>query len=250
MFSFFFKRSTVTLDCFTNLPYVYDFAKIDKAVKFIPDWWKNTPRTVEGKEHGTIKNCPGFIDYYATGIVMPSWFETNITIHSKNDPEERWYSFQSSNNDFDVSKSHAPYQFENFAGFDGKNIKIETPWVLKTKQKVDFLVTQPTWNHRDMLTHFSVLPAVVNYKYQHFTNINMFVINKDEERVLNIPPLMPMIMLHPLTDKKVEIKTHLVDDREWNRLTGVYNLIIRDDEGYKKKKEIYKKVSKCPFHRG
>jgi hypothetical protein len=250
---FFFKRKDVVLDCFTKLPYVYDYAKIDYATKYIPEWWKNTPKTVEGKgSRGTIKNCVAFIEYYKRGIVMPSWFEMELTIHELGRADDHWYTYTRSTSDADIDSSHTPWQFANFAGDDGKNIKFQSPWGFKTKDEIYFSVQQPTWNLRPLLHHVNILPAVVNYKYQHFTHVNMFITNREREQEFTIKPLTPLLMLHPLTERNVVVKTHLVDDKEWNRQFGVYNLMIADNRGYQKKKEVYTTLEnqkKCPFHR-
>lgn len=248
---FFFKKKQIVLDCFTKIPYVYDHAKIDHAIKYVPEWWKKTPKLIEGKESGTVKNCIGFIDYYKKGFVMPSWFELNLTIHKHNDPENRWYSFTGSNDDVDLERSHAPYQFEGFAGFDGKNIKINSPWGFKTKDEIYFTATQPTWNMRANLEQLTLLPAVVNFKYQNFLNVNYFVTNREYEQHCSIKPLTPLIMLHPMSDRKITVKNHLVSEKEWDRLFGIYNLVIKDENDYQKKKELHEtieKQKKCPFH--
>jgi hypothetical protein len=247
---FFFKKKNIVLDCFTKLPYAYDYAKVDHAIKYIPDWWSKTPKQVPDKEFGTIKNCIGVLDYYKRGIVIPSWFEMELTIHTLNNPGDTWYSWKGSNDDISTEGSHAPYQFEGFAQHDGKNVKIANPWGFKTKEEIYFTATQPTWNLRPLLNNVTILPAVVNYKIQHFTHINMFVINKEKDQTCIIPPLTPLMMLHPMTERNVIIKHHLLTEKEWDREFGLYNLFMKDDRRYQKKKKIHEFLDKqgtCPF---
>jgi hypothetical protein len=257
MKNFFFKKQEIVLDCFTHIPYVYDHAKVNYGSKFIPEWWKETPPTVigDGKETGTIKNCIGFIDFYKKGIIIPSWFEIDLTIWEKNHPENHWYSIQSSNEHVSTTYSHAPYQFEGFANQTGKNIKLASPWAFKTKEDIFFSWTQPTWNMRPFLNDLFLLPAVVNYKYQHTTNINYMVDNYEYARTVTIPALTPLVILHPLTEKKVIIKNHLISEKEHNRMFGIEKLaLIRNtkdmNQGYNKRKDLLIKsedLSKCPF---
>lgn len=257
MTNFFFKKQEIVLDCFTHVSFVYDHAKINYGSKFIPQWWKDTPPTVIGddKEIGTIKNCVGFIDFYKRGIVIPSWFEMDLTIYEKNHAENRWCSYTSSNQDVSMSFSHAPYQFQGFANDSGKNIKFTSPWAFKMKEDIFFTWTQPTWNLRSLLNDLFLLPAVVNYKYQHTTNINYMVDNFDYARTVHIPALTPLAILHPMTEKKVLIKNHLVSEQEYNRIFGIEKLaLIRDpkdmNQGYNKRKALVdrsEELAKCPY---
>ena len=120
----FFKKNKVVVDCFTNIPAVYDNCKINYGAHYFPDWWKETPKYIDN--NNTIKSCRGFIDYYKTGLVIPSWFEADIHVFGKNDPEHRQFSIKYSNNYVDVSKSHDSIQFLNFAKDTGRNIKIKS----------------------------------------------------------------------------------------------------------------------------
>jgi hypothetical protein len=238
MFNFFRKEKKIILDCFTKITEIYEYAKIDSAARYIPQWWKDTPRDRNDVDRGTIKNCVAFRDYYAKGIVIPSWFEMNLTIYEQNNIENKWFDWESSNKFVNTDRSHHPAQFEKFAQSDGKNLKLHNPWGFKTKENIFFTATQPTWNLRDQLEYLSILPAIVNFKYQHFCNINFFILNKDKVGFCNIPALTPLVILHPLTEKKVIVKNHLISEREWNKIFGIYNFIIKDNHGYAKKKRL------------
>lgn len=224
MINFFFKKEKIVLDCFTYLPYVYDFAKIDSAIKFIPDWWKKTPKFVENQPKPTIKSCPGFVDLYKKGIVIPSWFELEMKIYEQGNKNN--YSWFSSNQEFTDRDSHEAYQFEGFCKSNGQNFKITSPWAFKTKENISFVWNQPVWNQRDSLLNFSLLPATINYKYQHGTNINYLIVNGESEKTFKIPALTPLVMMHGLTEKTIEVKNHLVTEKEWERLFGIKKLML------------------------
>lgn len=249
----FFKKEKIVLDCFTCIPSVYDNAKIKNGSNYFPDWWKSTPRTFENRN--TIKSCRGFIDYFRDGIVIPSWFEADIHVYPFNDPEQRSFRVQYSNNYVDLSASHDNVQFMDFAKHNGRNIKIKSPWAFKTKADINFLWTQPTWHMRNNFNKISVLPAVVNFKYQHHTHINFFLELGESEYTVNLPPITPLVMIHPMTEKKVEIKTHLVDEKEFNRVFSTEDLILNRDlqdesKEYERKKQLKDKIEKierCPF---
>lgn len=256
MFSIFKKRQEITLDCFTTLPHAYDHAKISTGGKFFPDWWQKTGKITqdsEGNDWGTIKSCRGFIDLYKHSVIIPSWFSLQATIFSKS--QGMGFHLHFSDEDLNIKHSHGPFQFKGFAKDTGQNIKFTSPWAFKTKEDVHWTWTQPTWNMEELIFSYSVLPAVVNYKYQHNTNINLFVEARNEEYTFFIPPLTPLVMLHPLTDKKIKIENHLVDEKEYNRIFGIEKLLLRrnlHDEAneYNLKKTLVNKsesLNKCPF---
>jgi hypothetical protein len=254
MFDFFIKKKEIVLDCFTYVPHAYDYAKIDQAVKYFPDWWKSTPKLLDSGS-ATIKNCVGLIDYYKKGIVIPSWFALEVNVFEHGNSE--WFSWESSNHSVATNESHVPEQFYNFTGDQGKNLKITSPWAFKTKEDIYFTWSQPTWSHRSLLQYITALPAVVNFKYQHSTNLNFFVINKHEVQKFTIPPIEPLIILHPMTEKTVSIKNHLVSKEEWDRIFGLDRFVFNRNSldtlnFYKKRKKLHQKLdqSKCPFFKG
>jgi hypothetical protein len=177
----------------------------------------------------------------------------DIDILEQGNPE--LYRWQSSNQDVNTDNSHKSQQFLGFAGSEGRNIKITSPWALRTKEEIYFTWTQPTWNMRNLLTDLTILPATVNYKFQHATEINFFIVNGKDNKKINIPPLTPLAILHPLTEKKIKIKNHLVDKDEWLRIFGVDRLIFRRGsidalKFYNKKKKLQESIEKkssCPF---
>lgn len=247
MFNIFKKKKKIVLDCFTHLSYAYDYAKIDKAIKFVPDWWKSTPKFVENNSKPTVKNCPGFVDFYKNGIVIPSWFELEVTVFEKGYKNN--YEWNSSNTDFKTDESHDHYQFAKFAQDDGHNFKITSPWAFKTKENINFTWTQPTWSIRNLLSNFILLPATVNYKYQHGTNINYFVLNTAERKTFRILPLTPLVIIHAQSEQDIIIKNHLVSEKEYQRIFGVNNLILtrtREEIAgmYSKKIEINNKIER------
>ena len=244
-FNFIFKKKSVVIDCFTYLPYVHDFAKINQAIKYVPDWWKETSNLAE-TGRPTIKSCPAFLDFYKKGIVIPSWFDLEITVDEKNSKNS--YSWEASTKDFNIDSSHNSSEFEKFAGNNASNFKITSPWAFKTKENISFVWSQPTWNLREVLSNFTLLPATVNYKYQHGTNINYLVVNSEVKKTFRIPALTPLVIMHGLTDRPIEIKNHLVSETEWKRLTfGIENLILNRNpteltEMYKKKIQLTNKI--------
>ena len=107
------------------------------------------------------------------------------------------------------------------------------------------MLTEPTWNI-DNPEIVKILPGVLNYKYQSSTNINTIWLRQNQPVVYTIDHNQPIAHLIPLTQRKVELKLHLVSDVEYN------NLIRKNTIGvFTGKYAALKKVTKergCPFH--
>jgi hypothetical protein len=213
---FIFKRKSIVIDAFTNVTGVYEYFPIQPANKFMPNWWKSIPQSLDlpnkvgiSVKTPTLKTCSGFIDLYQQGFIMPLW--ADLIFETKASGE---YAFQFSNPESNMN-SHMSLQFGNALN-NIIHLKIISPWYLNEKTGIKFLLFQPMWNHIKEHREFIIPPGVVDFKNQVVSNINMFVpaINSRYE-VKNNTPLMHII---PLTDKKVTIKHHLVDDKEFNRI--------------------------------
>lgn len=239
---FFIKDRPIELDCFTSVPHVFDYAKIDKGNNFKPEWFKKTPPLVNREKLQTIKNCTAVLDFYRKGIVIPSWFELELTIGSIKD---QFWSWEASSSTVCTDYSHSSDQFEKFANGTGNNIKILSPWVFKTKKDIKFSWGQPTWNMKDILFNICVLPGVIEFRKQHATNINLFIKYQQEKQFCKIPSLEPLVILHPFTEKKVNINNHLVDDKEIKRIKeGITHLYFNRNflEVRKNGRKILKKI--------
>ena len=216
MLNFIFKKQKITIDAFTNVTGVHEYFPIQKANKFIPEWWKQIPKSLDlpnsvgiNVKTPTMKTCSGFIDLYTTGFVIPLW--ADLIIETKSSGE---YAFQFSNPESTLN-SHMSSQFGNQLQ-NQIHLKIISPWYLKEKSGVKFLLMQPTWNHLVEQPNIIIPPGTVDFKNQVVSNINMFVPAKDARyEFKNNTPMMHII---PITNKDIEIKHHLVDDKEFNKL--------------------------------
>jgi hypothetical protein len=202
------------LNCYTTDAIVYNNAKINHATKFMPGWFKKTPNEVkyeDGRMVGSIKNCHGLTEMYRTAIVIPCWTEFTLDILHKDDEEV--YRWTTAKRDFKV-EGHPVEQYQKFAGKDGTSIKLVSPWMFQCDEKVNFVWHQPTWNTRDILDKLTILPAVMDFNTQHATEINYFIVRRDFERQVVLKALEPLVMLHAMDDRKVEIKNHLITEEE------------------------------------
>ena len=218
------SNDDIILDCYTYNPHAYKFAKINHGHHYIPEWRKSTPPIVE--KHPTIKNCPAFIEYYKKGIVIPMWCELEVQIQPKGDVLFTW---KSSQKDFYIDE-HRQDQFEGFAKKDGHNLKIISPWLIKCKENINFTFTQPIWNQRDTMFNFMLTPGVISFKYQMDCNLNYFFQQKDTQQVINIKTLTPMVIMHPISERKVKLRHHLLTSKDRERFgtlhQGIDSLLL------------------------
>ena len=252
-----FKRNkSITLDCYTDNVYAYNFAKINYGHHFLPDWFKEMPKRKFGYMP-TIKKCPGIVSYYKQSIVIPMWCDVRLKLPAVTDPVPTNGNFKefidatTSHNKIEFS-SHPDEQFTGFAKNNGLNLKILSPWYIHCKDPIQFTMTQPLWNQRGLMEHLHLLPGTIDFKTQESTNLNYFFIRKEKKVTLEIEPLTPLAILHSNTDRKIEIRHHFVRENAMDifkqRFLGMFN---KDKTGsfndveVRKKKEIFmQKVDK------
>lgn len=241
---FFFKRKKIVVDCFNTSKTTIEIAPIEKAVNFYPDWWKKIPDSFyEANNDGvklqipTIKRCVAFTDLYKNGFIMPLWTDMIIETVTNN----YVWAFADERT---IIQSHDSKQFGNqFPDF--MHIKIRSPWKIREKTGIEFLWMEPIWNNIKGLNKFYVLPGVLNYKYQHATEVNMFIPNCENK--IDMKTGNPLVHLVPLTEKDVELRHHLIDEKEIEDLYDAERR-LHFINNYRKNVTIRKnKEKKCPF---
>ena len=252
---FFFKNKTITLDCYTANPFAYEYAKIAPAPDYYPEWWQNIPPTLEL----TVRHCRGFVRLYKNAFVIPMWGTLAIDVDNAEVKSYKWESsYPKSQGSDDCVTSHSSAQFPGYLNENYRNIKISSPWFFKTNRFVEFYVGDNVWN-RDQLNSYTVLPGVMDFKYQSETNVNLMVEHKKEAYSFRFNTGDPLLTLIPLTEEKIKLKCHLVDDRDLHRYIPTKSLPNTNTlipGGFTKKyynnktliQALDKRIkSKCPF---
>jgi hypothetical protein len=67
-------QKPVVIDCYTDNPHAFEYAKPSKATEFLPKWWKSLPK--DG--HANMSRCAGFIDLYRKSYVLPMWSDFDV----------------------------------------------------------------------------------------------------------------------------------------------------------------------------
>jgi hypothetical protein len=215
MFDIFLKKSKIVVDCFTTNSVINDLHPIAPASSFYPEWWKRLESTVmvngpSGilRPEGTIKRCDGLLDLYKHGFVIPLWSDLIIET-----TEDGSYRYQFPTNGNPPITNHLTAQmgpaFEKLM-----HIKIISPWVAEEKSGVKFSFNQPTWSMLNYFQDIVTVPGVINYRDQISTHINTFVPRKNNR--LEFEAGQPLAHVIPISDKKVEIKTHVISISEFD----------------------------------
>lgn len=245
---FFFRRKKLVVDCFIDNQVIYDLFKIDHAHKVVPKGWKQLPPTVEVKSLPdpksketipvpTSKRCVGMVNLFTTGFILPSWtdFKIEMTregLFYKHDPM----------NSLDANP-HPPFMYweELYKGY--QHVKISSPWLVKEKTGVHFTWNQCTYHNTERHANFHALSAVIDFKAQYNTHVNVFI---KKGTTLTVEAGDPLIQMIPLSEHDVEIKTHLISGQEYNSIADSF---VKKSMWGGQHKALYnqQQESKCPF---
>ncbi len=242
---FWFKKKEIVVDCFTVNPTIYTCNPIAPANNFFPAEWKSHPKFIRTKYHSdntsnlevdlpTIKKCIGFINLYNVGFMIPSWCDFGIEIR-----EDGSYTYHNAG-DLRIDQ-HPRFQVWDTLYKDYGHAKIGSPWLLKEKTGVQFSWHQCDWHKTDVIDKFKIVSGVVDFKYQHQTNVNMFI---KKGSSVNFNAGEPLAHLIPISDSNVKIKNHLIDGIEMSKIDF---RPTQYSNQYRKMKNVIENKSKCPF---
>lgn len=132
------------------------------AKHFIPQWFKDIPSN--GLDN--IKVCPGILDYFSQGYIIPMWCDSSIL------KTDIGWSWKTSDNKFGWSL-HENFQFLDYnkASFNG----IDAQFVFKTNCPWR-IITPPGWSvlQLPLFYHFnkdwSILPGIIDTDVHHEIN--------------------------------------------------------------------------------
>lgn len=243
--NFFFKKKPLVLNCVTNRRDVMTFAPIQKASKFYPEWWKQLPKTYLvpniNMEATTMKSCVGMRDLFQHGLIIPLWSDFVIDI-GEIGVNESMVNFS------DGMTSAIPHQQQQRGEYAPDNLfqhlKINSPWLLQCEEEVPFMWLEPTWNMVD-IKNYKVLPAVIEYKYQYGTHINLIFTREQIKKKVFIPFSTPMAHIVPISERPLKI--NLIEDAVLHNKLCSEQTHVTFSNTYTNRKNV--KQAACPFSR-
>jgi hypothetical protein len=216
------KNKPIILHCYTHRADVYNYFPLEKASKFIPNWFKKLPtpsflglhENGEEKSVSNLKECVGFINYFSKGFILPLWSDLFIALGKKGTLDYRWQFSDSQS----VAEAHGSSSTGGaFLEEDYQHLKLNSPWMLRCDEHLEFLALEPEW-YFEKLDGVHVLNGVIEFKINPGTNINMYLKRLTEEKHILIESGTPLYHFVPLTERNVVLKTHLVSETEFNNI--------------------------------
>lgn len=213
----FFKSSVVTLDCFTYSRAAFELFKLESGVQYLPEWWKKLPRSHSNgpwdiNPTPTMKKCPGMVNLYSKGFVLPMWSDLNVRIEKDGGGFQWQFSDCCSN----IISHPLEVQAPGWLGEKYFNLKFSSPWAIDTKSDVNFIMVAPQFNYKDF-DRLTLVNGIVDFKHQHALNANFIAEFKSFEQILEYKAGEPLAMVLPLSDKKIKLKMHLIGREEWDQ---------------------------------
>ncbi len=248
---FFFKKSKIVVDCFTDLRGVYELYKPSKSIDFYPEQFTKMKSYFMAEDRelnipvktGTIKRCIAIQDYYKNGFMIPMW--TDIVCQPKSF-NERKSAFATMAGAFKFNTHFSQQWGETGLYKEYLHLKLISPWHLREKTGVKFTWNHATWNLSDHAKHFTILPGIISFDLNTATHLNLFV-DKNIER-FELLAGTPMVHLCQLSEKEIVLKHHLVSEQEIDKL-GIPNDFSWSANRYLRYKKLIETQNskKCPF---
>ena len=154
------------------------------AKKFIPSWIKSMPHNDPIFETPTVKKCPGIIDYFSQGYIIPMWADVRLSYDKETNV---WNAFSGLNGTTPKWSSHGNHQFLEHAPAQFLNrkatfvFKAISPWKIITKPGWS-VYQMPLFYHFD--NRFSVLPGVIDTDIHHEINQQVLYFGDNEDIII------------------------------------------------------------------
>lgn len=247
MFSIFNKRNKIVVDCFTYDRSAYELTPITHSYKAMPDWWKELENYGIGtsiksnSDEKNMRKCYGFTELYKKSFKLECWTDINLKVL----PNNEGYRYYIASNL--IPEDHPRRQYGSLYE-NHYHMKLISPWRIHEKTGIKFVFNPATWE-LDKLRNVTILPGMVEFEMNLETNVNMFLKKPDKdayEMTINLG--QPLVQIIPVTEKNVELKLHLIDLVEFEKMNSVFRSFRGHREVLRlKKRNEDRKVKKCPF---
>lgn len=193
------------------------------AEQMAPDWFKAMRSKTDEKKatpinNSTIKMCPGIIDSFSYGYIMPAWCDLTMWWDEKNQLqiETAWVDKSS-------ISAVTEMQFPNFnlpKNHRRVMIKLTMPWKVETDPGTSILVTHPKWRS----DNFALYEGIVDS--DNYINDIHAIISFDPSEKVNIKRGQPLVQIIPLIREDWRSEVKIWGDKESKKFNKQQNTLF------------------------
>jgi hypothetical protein len=185
------------LDILNNIPHPAP------ANKFIPEWFqksqiKTDPAGPLIRDNVSIKACPGIIDSFNQGYIIPAWCDFSISFNASRQElklDTDWSShFVTVFPPQMYSKINMPIEYKSVI------FKLTTPWRVGTSTGVSTEIKKPVWREMNNIT---IYEGIVDT--DTFINELHVVVSFNEDTTLTFKKGDPLLQLVPFIRDSFEM---------------------------------------------
>lgn len=223
--------------------YFNNSLKPEPAVKDIPSWWKNIPRSAgiddEAANAVTVKACAPTLDIFASGYIIKTWTDLYVNFNKDGKQEVLWNVPENvGEREADVLIPWHVNQVSNFEipdGFSSTVLKYRHGWIIKTPPGWSCLFIHPAGYQNLPLRS---IPGLVDTDILK-TDINCpFVIKNNFEGL--IPKGTPVSQIIPIKRESWKAIYKLNDFEEYLDESAKIQLVKYGYYSSKRGRKIYK----------
>lgn len=218
---FMFSKKSINVTAYTFNPSYFNSAKPEYQSTEKPDWLKKLKTFfLERDERSTIivKNptaavCPAIKDFLHLPIQLKMWADIDIKIF----PDGSWTHY--SRPDWQVQVvEHRKTQYGE-AYNNRIALKLNSPWYFVSDQEIKFTFIESHYSTSFFRDQDIVIPpGIIDYSFQHSTNIHLSFPIKSEPYVVHLKHGTPLISMFPITERKVNFEVKQVSFDEWQQI--------------------------------
>ena len=231
----FWKKKPVTFKFVTCNKKAYEYAKPDRATKFLPTWWKDLAKEHKKNQSVDMTNCNGFLDLYKQSMIVPLW--SGLTLNIGGEGTE-YYDWEYSDS-VSLAAEHPPMQRGGlFPADKHQHLKLTSPWLLVCDEEIDVSWQQPTYSNP--VNGIIALSGITRPKHMPAVNINLMFERNDTRYLLDVG--YPLMHLIPLTEREFKVEHELVSFDEFEKMQPLLIPSL-----YGRYSKTLKHKAKCPF---
>jgi hypothetical protein len=216
-----FFNKQINLTAYTSDPSYYASCKPVYKSNVKPDWITRVGAYIKTwddrsglyNKAGTVATCPGIKDFLSKPIQIPMWGDIDIRIN----PDGTWTSNGRPDYDLHIGQ-HYPAQYGD-AYKDRVALKLSSPWQFVSESKINYLFTESHYS-TSYFRELGILfpPGVINFKYQHSTNIHFNCPIRSEPYVISLKHGMPLVSIFPMTERSINFEVKKIGRDEFNEI--------------------------------